>query len=58
MEIVAGLLLWIHVMLIFIWLGCDFVVFSLSWSLMNRELPIDVRVVRVEPLLLCLNSSK
>lgn len=46
MDIVAGLLLWIHVILIVVWLGCDFVVFSLSWSLMNRELAIDVRLDR------------
>lgn len=40
-----GLLL-IHVLLVVVWLGCDFVVFSLSMSLLRRELPVEIRLDR------------
>ena len=44
----TNLVLWIHIIFVVIWLGSDFVVFSLSMSLMNRNLPIDVRLDRAK----------
>jgi len=46
MQLLAPLLTWIHVLLIVVWLGTDFIVFALSWSLKNRDLPAEVRLDR------------
>jgi uncharacterized membrane protein len=46
MQLLAPLLTWIHVLLVVVWLGTDFVVFALSWSLKNRDLPVEVRLDR------------
>jgi hypothetical protein len=46
MQLLAPLLTWIHVLLIVVWLGTDFIVFALSWSLKNRDLPVEVRLDR------------
>ena len=35
-----------HVLIVVVWLGTDFTVFSLSMSLLDRELPIAVRIDR------------
>ncbi|MBT3502709.1 MAG: hypothetical protein HOB40_09210 [Candidatus Marinimicrobia bacterium] len=48
MDWLTILVLWIHILFVVVWLGSDFVVFSLSWSLMNRDLPIDVRLDRAK----------
>ena len=45
-ELLGELLLLFHVFLFVIWLGFDLVVFSLSLSMRNRNLPIAVRVDR------------
>ena len=44
----TNLVLWIHILFVVVWLGRDFVVFSLSMSLKNRDLPIDVRLDRAK----------
>lgn len=46
MELLRELLILIHIILVIVWLGVDFVVFSLSFSLLKRELPIEVRLDR------------
>jgi uncharacterized membrane protein len=46
MQLLAPLLTWIHVLLIVVWLGTDFIVFALSWSLKNRDLSVEVRLDR------------
>ncbi len=45
-ELLGELLLLFHVFLFVIWLGFDLVVFSLSLSMRNRNLPIAVRIDR------------
>ena len=46
MELVREILVLLHVLLVIVWLGTDLVVFSLSMSLLNRKLPIAIRVDR------------
>ncbi len=46
MDWLPDIVLLIHVFLAIVWLGCDLVVFSLSLSLLNRELPAVVRADR------------
>ena len=45
-ELPTELLLLFHVLLAVVWLGCDFVVFWLSLSLLNREIPALIRADR------------
>lgn len=46
MDLLPDLVLFVHVLLIVVWLGFDLVVFSLSLSLLKRELPAVVRLDR------------
>jgi hypothetical protein len=46
MNLLPDLVLFAHVLLIVVWLGFDLVVFSLSLSLLKRELPAVVRLDR------------
>lgn len=46
MNLFSELLLLFHVVCVVVWLGCDFVVFFLSLSLLNRRLPAVVRADR------------
>ena len=45
-ELWSEFLLLFHVLCVMVWLGCDFVVFFLSLSLLNRRLPAVVRADR------------
>lgn len=45
-ELGSELLLLFHLLCVIVWLGCDFVVFFLSLSLLNRQLPVLVRADR------------
>ena len=45
-RIASEALVLAHVFAVIVWLGFDLIVFSLSMSLLNRELSIDVRVER------------
>lgn len=45
-DLLSDLLLLFHLLLVIIWLGCDFVVFFLSLSLLDRQLPAVVRADR------------
>ncbi len=46
MALLADVLILLHVLLIVVWLGFDFVVFALSLSLLKRELPAAIRLER------------
>ena len=48
MDLVADLLVLVHVLLVVFWLGIDVVVFGLSMSLLNRATPIALRIDRAE----------
>ena len=48
MELVADLLVLVHVLLVIFWLGTDVVVFGLSMSLLNRSTPIAIRIDRAQ----------
>ena len=45
-DLLPDLLLLFHLLCVIVWLGCDFVVFFLSLSLLNRRLPAVVRADR------------
>ncbi|MBI1761026.1 MAG: hypothetical protein HYR56_06270 [Acidobacteria bacterium] len=45
-DLLPDLLLLFHLLCVIVWLGCDFVVFFLSLSLINRQLPAVVRADR------------
>ncbi len=45
-DLLLDLLLLFHVLCVIVWLGCDFVVFFLSLSLLDRKLPAVVRADR------------
>lgn len=45
-DLLPDLLLLFHLLCVIVWLGCDFVVFFLSLSLLNRALPVAVRADR------------
>ena len=47
-RLVSELLVLAHVSGIIVWLGCDLVVFTLSLSVLKRELPLGVRIERAE----------
>ena len=47
-EAITNLVLWVHVLLIVVWLGSDFIIFNLSFSLLKKDLPIDVRIDRAK----------
>jgi hypothetical protein len=46
MRLLPELLLLVHVFIVMAWLGMDLVVFALSLSLINRQLPVIIRLER------------
>jgi len=46
MELLWEFFVWLHVVLIIVWLGTDVVVFFLSLSVLNRSLPLAIRLDR------------
>ena len=45
-DLLPDMFLLFHLLCVIVWLGCDFVVFFMSLSLLNRKLPVQVRADR------------